>query len=82
MILIDASAWIEFVPDTGSPTCDAVERLLTEDIAICDAVRMEILAGARDNTHLENSGATHPSDLAGTTTGYYETAAALYRSCR
>ncbi|MCB0899192.1 MAG: PIN domain-containing protein, partial [Actinobacteria bacterium] len=42
MILIDTSAWIEFLRDTGSPTCDEVERLLAEEIAICDAVRMEV----------------------------------------
>lgn len=83
MILIDTSAWIEFLRDTGSPTCEAVERLLAEDIAICDAVRMEILAGARDSTHLGRlRGLLARATLLETTTGDYETAAALYRSCR
>jgi len=83
MILIDTSAWIEFLRDTGSPTCEAVERLLAEDIAICDTVRMEILAGARDSTHLGRlRGLLARATLLETTTGDYETAAALYRSCR
>ena len=83
MILIDTSAWIEFLRDTGSPTCDEVERLLAEEIAICDAVRMEVLAGARDSTHLvQLRGLLARATLLETTTGDYETAAALYRACR
>ena len=54
MILIDTSAWIEFLRDTGSATCNRVESLLASKIAICDAVRMEVLAGARDERHLHN----------------------------
>ena len=50
MILIDTSAWIEFLRDTGSATCNRVEALLESEIAICDAVRMEVLAGARRRT--------------------------------
>ena len=52
MILIDTSAWIEFLRDTGSAICNRVEALLGSEIAICDAVRMEVLAGARDERHL------------------------------
>jgi len=82
MILIDTSAWIEFLRDTGSPTCDEVERLLAEEIAICDAVRMEVLAGARDSTHLvQLRGLLARATLLETTTGDYETAAGLYRAC-
>lgn len=36
MILIDTSAWIEFLRDTGSVTCLRVDQLLGEDIATCD----------------------------------------------
>ncbi len=54
MILIDTSAWIEFLRDTGSATCNRVEALLESEIAICDAIRMEVLAGARDERHLHN----------------------------
>ena len=83
MILIDTSAWIEFLRDTGSSTCEAVDRLLSEDVAICDAVRMEILAGARDDAHLQRlRGLLARATLLMTDTADYETAAALYRSCR
>ena len=83
MILIDTSAWIEFLRDTGSPTCVRVDALLGGDIATCDPVRMELLAGARDERHLGElrrllAGAANvtaqPVD--------YESAAGLYRQCR
>ena len=83
MILIDTSAWIEFLRDTGSPVCQQVDSLLAEEIAVCDPVRMEVLAGARNDEHLRDlrgllarasTLATEPTD--------YEDAAALYRTCR
>jgi predicted nucleic acid-binding protein len=83
MILIDTSAWIEFLRDTGSPVCQQVDRLLAGEIAVCDPVRMDVLAGARNDEHLRNlrgllarasTIATEPTD--------YEDAAALYRTCR
>lgn len=47
MILIDSSAWIEYLRDTGSAACQRVDELLATDasIATCDTVLMEILAG-------------------------------------
>ena len=51
MILIDTSAWIEFLRDTGSPTCDQVALALDKEIAVADPIRMEVLAGARDEQH-------------------------------
>lgn len=83
MILVDTSAWVEFLRDTGSPVCVEVDRLLAYDIAVCDAVRMEVLAGARDDAHLHSLRSllaratvlpTDPID--------HETAAALHRACR
>ena len=83
MILIDSSAWVEFLRDTGSPVCVRVDSLLDGKIATCEPVWMEILAGARDERHLRDlrrllAGATllalEPID--------YEEAAALYRICR
>ena len=83
MILIDTSAWIEFLRDTGSPVCNRVDKLLAEDTAICDAVRMEVLAGARNEQHLHQLRRllaraavlpTGPVD--------YDRAAAIYRQCR
>ena len=46
MIVVDTSAWIEFLRDTGSEVCLAVDRLLEAHLATCDAVSMEVLAGA------------------------------------
>ena len=83
VILVDTSAWIEFLRNTGTPVCHAVDELLAGEIAVCDAVRMEVLAGARDESHLMSLRRllaraavipTLPSD--------YEDAAALYRHCR
>lgn len=83
MILIDTSAWIEFLRNTDSPVCNQVDELLEEEIAICDAVRMEVLAGARDEFHLRQLRQL----LARAVTlrirpGDYDDAAALYRRCR
>jgi len=83
VILIDTSAWIEFLRDTGSPTCLEVDRLLASDIATCDPVRMEVLAGARDEGHLRDlKGLLARATVLPTDPVDYETAAALYRSCR
>ncbi len=83
MILIDSSAWVEFLRDTGSPICDEVDRLLAAEIAICDPIRMEILAGARDEAHLRQlRGLLARATALPTGTADYESAAALYRVCR
>ena len=83
MILIDTSAWIEFLRDTGSPTCERVELLLAREIAICDAVRMEVLAGARDERHLLGlRRLLARATIILTVPGDYDDAAALYRRCR
>ena len=83
MILVDTSAWIEFLRNTGSPVCNRVDALLEEEIATCDPIRMEVLAGARDERHLADLRRllaravvlpTGPTD--------YEDGAALYRACR
>jgi predicted nucleic acid-binding protein len=83
VILIDSSAWIEFLRDTNSRACERVDQLLDDDIAICDPIRMEVLAGARDDRHLSDlrrllARATNlPAQTAD-----YEVAASLYRICR
>ncbi len=83
MILVDTSAWIEFLRDTGSEVCDAVDRLLDEDLAICDAVSMEVLAGARNERHLiQLRGLLARATMLPTTPADYEVAASMYRSCR
>ena len=83
MILIDTSAWIEFLRDTGSPVCDRVDKLLAREIAVCDPVRMEVLAGARSDEHLRDlRGLLARASTIGTDPTDYEDAAALYRTCR
>ena len=83
MILVDTSAWIEFLRDTGSPACLLVDELLVGEIAVCDAVRMEVLAGARDESHLLSLRRLLARAVAiPTLSTDYENAAALYRRCR
>jgi len=83
MILIDSSAWIEYLRDTGSPTCQRVDDLLASDVATCAPVRMELLAGARDDTHLQQlRGLLARASLIGTVPIDYDDAAQLYRTCR
>jgi predicted nucleic acid-binding protein len=83
VILIDTSAWVEFLRDTGSPICQLVDELLAVEIATCDAVRMEVLAGARNEQHLQQlrrllaRASTFPMAPVD-----YDAAAALYRTCR
>jgi predicted nucleic acid-binding protein len=83
VILIDTSAWIEFLRDTGTPVCDRVDELLAGEFATCHPVRMEVLAGARDERHLgQLRGLLARGVLLPTPPAHYETAAGLYRSCR
>ena len=83
MILVDTSAWVEFLRDTGSSICLRVDDLLDSEIATCDPVRMEVLAGARDERHLADlRRLLARSATIATTPGDYENAAAWYRTCR
>ena len=80
MILVDTSAWVEFLRDTGSNICVRVDLALIGDIAVCDVIRMEVLAGAHDELHLEMlrrllaMAVVLPTEPA-----HYEAAAALFR---
>ncbi|MBS1861238.1 MAG: PIN domain nuclease [Actinobacteria bacterium] len=86
MILLDSSAWVEFLRATGSPVHLQVRSALEEeaDLASTDVVVMEILAGARDGKDrdqlrrllygLRFLPVEGPTD--------YEVAAELYRACR
>lgn len=83
MILIDSSAWIEFLRDTGSTVCNTVDELLGADLAICDAISMEVLAGARNEQHLAGlRGLLARATLVPIIAEDYDQAAALYRTCR
>lgn len=87
MILIDTSAWIEYLRATGSPTAIEVRRVLTSepnDVAMCEPVAMELLAGASEDAQrakleaLVNGLPTLEIDA----TSDFRTAAAIYRSAR
>lgn len=83
MILVDTSAWIEFLRGTGSLTCDEVDRLLGTEIAVCDPVRMEVLAGARDEEHLRRlRGLLARATTLPTGPVDHESAASMFRACR
>jgi predicted nucleic acid-binding protein len=81
--LVDTSAWVEFLRDTGTRTCAQVDALLAGEIVVCDPVRMEVLAGARDEQHLVAlRGLLARASVIPTGRAEYEEAAALYRACR
>ena len=83
MILVDTSAWIEFLRDTGSPASIRVGELLSADLATCDAIRMELLAGARDEQHRRDlRRLIARAALVPMRPGDFDQAAALYRRCR
>lgn len=47
MTLVDTSVWIEFLRGTGSPAAAYVRTRIGVDLAVCEPVAMELLAGAR-----------------------------------
>ena len=86
MILVDSSAWIELLLETGSPAHRQLHLALErrEPLAWTDVVAMELLAGARDAADRDRLRrllfgrnflpVDGPAD--------YESAADLYRRCR
>lgn len=83
MILVDSSAWIEFLRDTGSSTSRKVDQLLGTEIATCEPVWLEVLSGARDESHLSDlRGLLASTILVSTLSSDYEEASAIYRACR
>jgi predicted nucleic acid-binding protein len=82
-MIIDTSAWIEFLRDTDSLVCNTVDALLDADLAICDAISMEVIAGARDERHLiQLRGLLARAAFVPIIPEDYDQAAALYRTCR
>lgn len=56
-LLVDTSAWVEYLRDTGSAACDEVARLLVESTAsvvTTGPVVMELLAGASSEPALRS----------------------------
>jgi len=83
VILVDTSAWVEYVRGTGSAAARRVDVLLGGDCAITDPVRMEVLAGARDEYHLDGLRRLllRCVDLA-VERSDYDIAAGMWRACR
>jgi predicted nucleic acid-binding protein len=54
-VLVDTSAWVDFVNGHPSPEADALERLLREEAEVltCGVVAAEFLQGIRDPASLE-----------------------------
>jgi len=83
MPLIDTSAWVEYLRDSDSATCNEVERLLNFEPALCDAIRMELLAGARDEKHVTQlEKLLARATVIRTESIDYDNAASIYRACR
>lgn len=86
MILVDTSAWVEYLQATGSAAHLELRELIANDalLATTDPVLMELLAGARHGAHVRKLHRLllrydhFPIDGLGD----YERAAAVYRSCR
>jgi predicted nucleic acid-binding protein len=86
VILVDSSAWIELLRKTGSSVDRRLKTAIDtgEELATVGVVQLEILAGARDETDVQNLRRLlalcrllrlqEPSD--------HEAAAAIYRACR
>lgn len=86
MILIDSSAWVEFLRATGSPLHLSVHEALVNEleIACTEVVVMEILAGARHEAERDRLRRLLYRFVFLTVDGLwdYEQAAELYRLCR
>lgn len=86
VILVDTSAWVEFLRNSGSPVHRHLRRLIERDakLATSEVVVMEVLAGARDDDHSQRLRrmlfGCELLPLQRLTD--YEAAAGLYRQCR
>lgn len=86
MIVVDTSVWVEWLHHTQHPVAATLERLLQrrEDLAITEAVLMEVLSGSPSGEAL----ARIRSQLIGMPilplegVADFEEAALIYRACR
>lgn len=85
MILVDTSAWVEFLRGTGSAAHLALRRAVAkeQELGVLDVVRMELLAGAAEDgvqdlgrflARFEAVPSSSPAD--------HELAGSLYRRAR
>jgi len=84
-VLVDTSAWIEYLRATGSATNVAVRDRIRTDarLVICDPVVMEVLAGGRSEEHVvELRGLLARAELVPTMPTDWDDAARIYRAGR
>jgi predicted nucleic acid-binding protein len=86
VILVDTSAWVEFLRGTDHPVTEQLNHLLAGDteVVVTEIVLMELLAGARSGRHLRalRSRLLALPVLALEGLQDFEEAALLYRICR
>jgi predicted nucleic acid-binding protein len=86
VILVDTSAWVEFLRGTGSPAHLRIRDELARStpLVTTDVVVMEVLAGATGPDHLRRLRRLLTGCPLEPVRGLadFENAAALYRSCR
>lgn len=86
LTLLDTSAWIEFLRDTRSPTCERVDSMLADGdpIATCDIIIMELLSGTRNRREWSAIWAlmNRTRVLPVRPLFDYEVGASLYKLCR
>jgi predicted nucleic acid-binding protein len=85
VILVDSSAWVEFLRRTGSATNKKLTLMLAEgeQLAWTDMVALEVLAGARDDADRDRlRRLVHSHTLLPVRPIDYENAAELFRVCR
>ncbi len=86
VIVVDTTAWVDLIRGRGTPVALTLERLIDQraDLAITEAILMEVLAGATSLASLSEVRARlvgHPIlRLEGLAD--FEEAARIYRSCR
>ena len=85
-MVVDTSAWVEYLRATGSPADAALTNAVraSDDIGVPDVVRLELLAGAGADQQVRDLqrllGRFHA--LPAASPADHETAAALYRAAR
>ena len=86
MIVVDTSAWVEFLRATGSPADQALTAAIRagEELAVLDAVRLELLAGggSEGRTHDLRRLLARFTPVAAASPADHEQAATLYRAAR
>ncbi len=85
MILVDTSAWVEYLRGTGSSVHGKLRSLVADGalLATTDPVMMELLAGARNQTHAQQlSRMLNALEHRPVSGADFEEAARIHRECR